>query len=285
MHIYDTTDAFSALCWGWRCAGQALALVPTMGYLHAGHASLIEWARANADRVAVSIFVNPSQFGPHEDLAAYPRDFERDAALCRDLGADALFAPEPGGIYDPDHATWVQLPDLAEHLCGRSRPVHFRGVATVVTKLLLLAVPQITVFGQKDWQQLAIVTRMARDLNIPTQIVGRPTVRESDGLAMSSRNAYLTPEERKQAPHLYRSLQLAADLIRRGERDPDPVKRQAIEYLEENLDLGAVDYFELTTPDTIQPVQKIDGPVLLAGAVYVGKARLIDNIVLERIGV
>ena len=212
MQIIHSPEALHSVCAEWRRQGLKTALVPTMGYYHAGHASLISYARSVADKVIVSLFVNPTQFGPNEDLEAYPRDFEKDSALVRELGGDVLYAPEPENMYAPDHATWVEVPALANTLCGLSRPIHFRGVCTVVLKLFMLAQPSLAVFGEKDWQQLAIIKKMVSDLNVPVEVVGRPIVREADGLALSSRNVYLTPEERAQAPQIRKSLEMAAGL-------------------------------------------------------------------------
>lgn len=280
MRVITDPREFQAQCWRDRCAGLSTALVPTMGYFHAGHLALMAFARANADRVFVSLFVNPTQFGPTEDLAAYPRDFERDAALAEQQGVDLLFAPQPGGMYAPDHATLVQVPALAENLCGKSRPVHFQGVATVVTKLLVLATPSLAVFGQKDWQQMALIRRMARDLFLPTRIVGRPIVREPDGLAMSSRNVYLSPEERAQAPQIRAGLLLVRERFAAGERDIAALREVLARHLAERLPLGEPDYLEFVDRDSIQPQAAADGKTLAAAAVRLGRARLIDNILL-----
>jgi pantoate--beta-alanine ligase len=278
VDLLTDSKAFQRTCRQWRADGLRTALVPTMGFFHDGHVSLMRWARANAERVAVSLFVNPTQFGPEEDLAAYPRDPERDAARAREAGVDVLFTPTPGTLYAPGHATWVQVPELAEHLCGKTRPVHFRGVATVVTKLLLLATPTVAVFGEKDWQQLAIIRRMVRDLDIPVQIVGRPIFREPDGLAMSSRNVYLAPDERAQAPNLHQGLRLAADMVAQGERDADKVLAAVRDHYARTLPLGRLDYLAFVTPDTIQPTTDLAVRTRLAVAMYLGKARLIDNV-------
>jgi pantoate--beta-alanine ligase len=281
MEIVKEPEELRRLSWDWRCGGARTALVPTMGYFHAGHLSLMRWAREHADRVVVSLFVNPTQFGPGEDLAAYPRDFERDASLAEAAGADVLFAPEPDGLYPPGFATWVEVPDLGRGLCGRSRPIHFRGVATVVSKLLLLALPRLAVFGQKDWQQLAIIRRMARDLGFPTDIVGHPIVREPDGLAMSSRNVYLTPGERAAAPNIQAGLRRARDLAASGERRPSALLDDLRSWYANHVPEGRIDYLELVDPDTVAPVAALDGPALLAVAMQLGRARLIDNLIVE----
>jgi len=280
VRIVTDPGQFQALCRQDRCAGKSTALVPTMGYFHAGHLSLMDFARAKAQRVYVSLFVNPTQFGPGEDLEAYPRDFDRDAALAESHGVDLLFAPEPESIYPPGHATLVKVPALAEHLCGQSRPVHFQGVATVVAKLLILAQPAMAVFGQKDWQQLALIRRMVRDLFLPTEIVGRPIVREPDGLAMSSRNVYLSPEERAQAPQIRAGLLLVRERYADGERNPAALREILARHLAERLPLGEPDYLEFVDRDSIQPQAAADDRTLAAAAVRLGRARLIDNILL-----
>lgn len=280
MRIVSDPGQFSAQCRQDRCAGLVTALVPTMGFFHAGHLSLMDHARSRAQRVYVSLFVNPAQFGPGEDLAAYPRDLDRDAALAEAHGTDLLFAPEPGAMYPAGHATLVQVPALAEHLCGRSRPAHFQGVATVVAKLLVLAQPSLAVFGQKDWQQLALVRRLARDLFLPTEIVGRPIVREPDGLAMSSRNVYLTAEERAQAPQIRAGLLLVRERYAAGERDPAALRRVLADHLARRLPLGEPDYLEFVDRDSIRPQAAADRRTLAAAAVRLGRARLIDNLLL-----
>ena len=206
MQIFTNPQELAAQCKAWHRAGDDIALVPTMGYYHQGHEDLMAFARTQAKRLVVSLFVNPTQFGPGEDLEAYPRNAERDADIARSHGADALFMPQPETMYAPDHATWVEVPELSRGLCGLTRPVHFRGVCTVVLKLFMLSAADVAVFGQKDWQQQAIIKRMVRDLNLPVRIETRPTVREADGLALSSRNVYLSPEERAQAPQIRQTL-------------------------------------------------------------------------------
>ncbi|WP_461209622.1 pantoate--beta-alanine ligase [Desulfocurvus sp. DL9XJH121] len=281
MQRLNDPAAFQRQAMDHRAQGLTTALVPTMGFFHDGHLSLMRWARENADRVYVSLFVNPTQFGPDEDLAAYPRDLERDAALAEEAGVDVLFTPTPETLYAPDHATWVQVPPLAEHLCGASRPVHFRGVATVVTMLLNLAQPSVAVFGQKDWQQLALIRRMVRDLHMPVRIEGRPIAREADGLALSSRNVYLTPAHRAQAPGLRRGLLVLEGLVQGGERDADRLKEALAAYYARHVPDGEIDYVELVDPDAIRPVELVAGPVLAAVAVRLGKARLIDNLLIK----
>lgn len=276
----DDPKTFQELALADRAQGLTTALVPTMGYFHEGHLSLMRWARDNADRVYVSLFVNPTQFGPNEDLDAYPRNEERDAKLAAEAGVDVLFAPMRDAVYAPDHATWVQVPDLSEHLCGASRPVHFKGVATVVNILLNLAQPTVAVFGQKDWQQLALIRRMVRDLHIPTRIEGRPIMRETDGLALSSRNVYLSEAERAQAPGLQKGLQYLQTLVAGGEKDAATLKDALRSFYAEHVPAGIVDYVELVDPEAIRPVDRVSGPTLAAVAVELGKARLIDNLLL-----
>lgn len=260
--------------------GGKLGLVPTMGYLHAGHASLVERARRENDRVAASLFVNPTQFGPGEDLARYPRDLERDQALLQSAGCEMLFAPPVEEMYPPGAATFVDVGPPAEPLEGARRPGHFRGVATVVLKLFGIFRPERAYFGQKDAQQLAVIRRMARDLNLAVEIVGCPTVREADGLAMSSRNAYLTPEERRAAVALFRALDAARNLWAQGERRGD-VLRAAMKGVLDAEPLARTDYVSAADPDSLVEIDEAKGPVLLSMAVFLGKARLIDNVVLE----
>ncbi|MFO8033382.1 MAG: pantoate--beta-alanine ligase [Desulfohalobiaceae bacterium] len=281
MQIVSEPKELQRLSLEARCAGQITALVPTMGYYHAGHLSLMQWARANSDLVLVSLFVNPAQFGPGEDLESYPRDFERDSELARQEGVDVLFAPQAKRIYPQGFDTWVDVQELSRHLCGKSRPGHFQGVCTVVCKLLNLALPSLAVFGQKDWQQLAIIQRMAKDLNLPVQIMGRPILRESDGLAMSSRNSYLEPEQRRQAAAIYAGLQRARDWVAKGCRNSRELLARLQEFYQEQIPSGQIDYLELVDPQSLTPLQEVDGEALLAVAIHLGRARLIDNILLE----
>ncbi len=281
MQILTTPHELEAQCRAWRKAGDDIALVPTMGYYHAGHEDLMTHARGLARRLVVSLFVNPTQFGPGEDLEAYPRDPERDAAIAAAHGADVLFRPEPGLMYAPDHATWVEVPELAKGLCGQTRPVHFRGVSTVVLKLFLLTGADVAVFGQKDWQQQAILRRMARDLNVPVRIVTRPTVREADGLALSSRNLYLTPEERAQAPEIRQGLLYARKLAEEGETSVSLLREAVLRRWAERLPLGRLDYLSVVHPESLAPLTEAGDAALMACAVRMGKARLIDNILLR----
>lgn len=265
----------------WRREGRTVGLVPTMGYWHEGHLSLQQWARSRCDILVTSIFVNPTQFGPGEDLENYPSDLTRDSGLAQDCGVDVLFCPLKTAMYTPDHGSWINVPDLTRHLCGRSRPGHFQGVATVVTKLFNLVQPTFAVFGQKDWQQLAVIRKMVRELDMPVRIEGRPIVREADGLAMSSRNVYLGGEERAQAPFIQQGLQLLADLALKGERSSITLGRAVQNFYRANIPLGQLDYLELVDPETIEPVDEITGSALAAVAMRLGKARLIDNILVE----
>lgn len=281
MIVITEPTEFQELCLRWRSQGLAVGLVPTMGFFHEGHLSLMREARTRCDKLAVTLFVNPIQFGPNEDLGNYPHDFAGDSAKAEAQGVDVLFAPVRDAMYAPDHATWIDVPELGRHLCGASRPGHFRGVCTVVAKFFSLAQPTVAVFGRKDWQQLAILRRMVRDLNMPVELVGHPIVREPDGLAMSSRNAYLTPEERKNAPAIHKSLDRIADMVRGGERDVAVLVKRLVAEIEAAIPGSRVDYAEFVDPEAIVPKKIVDGPTLAAVAVYVGKARLIDNNLIE----
>ena len=264
-----------------RSEGERLALVPTMGYLHEGHLSLISAARKGAGRVVVSIFVNPLQFGPSEDLARYPTDFERDARMCEEAGVDAIFRPDAAEMYPAGHATRVTVEGpLTSGLCGASRPGHFAGVATVVAKLFAICEPDVAVFGQKDAQQAAVIRRMTADLNLPVEIVVAPIVREADGLAMSSRNVYLNAEERSQAASLHRALVAAQALASSGAVEREALLRAVREVLA-GASLARIDYAELVDAETLETVPRLDRPALLALAVFFGKTRLIDNVVLR----
>lgn len=260
----------------WKSQGMSVALVPTMGYLHEGHKSLMERARKENDKVVVSIFVNPMQFGPNEDLEAYPRDLEHDSKICEAAGVDLIFHPEVSEMYGPDFHSFVDMSVLPEQLCGKSRPVHFRGVQTVVSKLFHIVPANRAYFGQKDAQQLAIIRRMVIDLDFDIEIIGCPIVREADGLAKSSRNTYLSEEERVQAVILNQSLEEAMKAIESGEKDAAKVKQIITDKLN-TCPLAKIDYVEVVSFDNIQPIEKIEGAVLIAIAVYIGSTRLIDN--------
>ena len=264
----------------WKREELTIGFVPTMGYLHEGHKSLMEAARANNDKVVVSVFVNPMQFGPNEDLESYPRDFEKDSALCESVGVDLIFHPEPEEMYADGFCSYVDMNGLTTELCGKSRPIHFRGVQTVVLKLFNIVKPDTAYFGQKDAQQLAVIKRMVKDLNVDTEIVGCPIVREADGLAKSSRNTYLNPDERKAALILSRSLKLGRELIENGETDSKAVIKAITDSINTEP-LAKIDYVDVVDFDTITPVDKIGKSVLVAIAVYIGKTRLIDNFIIE----
>lgn len=264
----------------WRKQGDSVGLVPTMGYLHEGHASLVRKAKEECRRVVVSIFVNPMQFGENEDLASYPRNLEADSHLCQQLGADLIFHPSVEEMYAPGFCSYVDMDGPTKELCGKSRPVHFRGVCTVVSKLFNIVAPDRAYFGQKDAQQLAVIRRMVADLNMNIVVVGCPIVREEDGLAKSSRNVYLSGEERQAAVVLSRTVALGQQLVREGLRD----SRQLVALMKEAIaqePLARIDYVEAVSMDTIQPVDTIHGEVLVAMAVFIGKTRLIDNFIVE----
>lgn len=262
-----------------RCQGRRIAVVPTMGYLHDGHLSLLHEGRARADVLVFTLFVNPTQFGPSEDLDRYPRDEQGDLAKARSCGVDIAFCPERAAMYPKGYQTHVDVTELARPLCGASRPGHFRGVATVVTKLFHVTRPHVAIFGQKDFQQLAIIRQMTRDLDFGIEIVGMPIVREPDGLAMSSRNAYLGADERAQAVCLSRGLAAAEALLGRGERDAAALLAAARAPIHA-APLGRIDYVELRDADTLEEVRVVERPAVLAMAVFFGRTRLIDNVVL-----
>ena len=280
MNIVSSVDEVRARVKAWRRQGLSVGLVPTMGYLHEGHRSLIVRAVQENDRVVVSDFVNPTQFGPGEDLASYPRDIEADARLCEAAGAHLVFHPAPEDMYAPDFCTWVDMRSLSETLCGRTRPIHFRGVCTVVSKLFHIVAPDRAYFGQKDAQQLAIIRRMVRDLNFDIEIVGCPIVREADGLAKSTRNTYLNPEERRAALVLSRAVFLGRDMMEKGEREASVVL-SAMKACIEKEPLARIDYVDMVDASSMQPVARAEGPVLCAMAVYIGSTRLIDNFSFE----
>jgi len=282
MKICATIPEARAACRDARAGRKrVVALVPTMGALHEGHLSLVRAAKAQCDAVAVSIFVNPTQFGPTEDLSKYPRQFDRDCQLLEKEGVDILFAPSVDEIYPDGAVTWVLVEGLSEKLDGRSRPGHFRGVTTIVAKLFHIIEPDAAFFGQKDAAQLAVIRRMVRDLNFPVEIVACPIVRESDGLAMSSRNAYLNREERGRALVLRRSLEQVQREFQGGERIAAKLISAAKEVFAREPQV-ALDYFEIVDPDTLDPVERISQKTLVAVAAYVGSTRLIDNTVLNR---
>ena len=278
MKIVSTVEEVRKQIKEWKMQGQSIGFVPTMGYLHEGHKSLVDCARKENDRVVVSIFVNPMQFGPAEDLADYPRDLEHDAQICETAGADLIFHPEPEEMYAGDFCSFVDMSVLTEGLCGKTRPVHFRGVCTVVTKLFNIVTPDRAYFGQKDGQQLAVIRRMVRDLNMDICIVGCPIVREEDGLAKSSRNTYLSPEERKAALVLSQAVRLGSELAK-TEKDAKKVVLAMKDKIQTEP-LARIDYVEAVDALSMQPVKTLEGGCMLAMAVYIGKTRLIDNVLV-----
>ena len=276
MKIVGTVKEVREQVKEWKKQGLSVGFVPTMGYLHEGHKSLMDAARKGNDKVVVSIFVNPMQFGPTEDLATYPRDLDHDAALCESAGVDLIFHPEAEEMYEKDFCSFVDMTGLTEGLCGKTRPIHFRGVCTVVNKLFNIVTPDHAYFGQKDGQQLAVIKRMVRDLNMDIEIVGCPIVREEDGLAKSSRNTYLSPEERKAALILSKTVALGKELAK-TEKDANKV----VEAMKKNIEtepLAKIDYVEAVDALSMAPVEKLEGTCMLA---YIGKTRLIDNTLIN----
>ena len=280
MNIATTVEQAKQTVRQWKAEGLTVGLVPTMGYLHEGHESLIKRAVAECDRVMVSVFLNPIQFAPNEDLATYPRDFDADTVLIENAGADLVFHPEPSELYAPDACTFVNVEGITSELCGKTRPTHFRGVCTVVSKLMNISQADRAYFGQKDAQQLAVVRRMVRDLNMNVEVVGCPIVREEDGLAKSSRNTYLSPAEREAALVLSRAVREGQRLMEEGERDAKTILG-AMRAIIEAEPLARIDYVEMVSWDGIKPVDVADSSVLVAMAVYIGKTRLIDNFIFE----
>ena len=279
MKIVGTVKEVREQVKEWKKQGLSVGFVPTMGYLHEGHKSLMDAARKGNDKVVVSIFVNPMQFGPTEDLATYPRDLDHDAALCESAGVDLIFHPEAEEMYEKDFCSFVDMTRLTEGLCGKTRPIHFRGVCTVVNKLFNIVTPDHAYFGQKDGQQLAVIKRMVRDLNMDIEIVGCPIVREEDGLAKSSRNTYLSHEERKAALILSKTVALGKELAK-TEKDANKV----VEAMKKNIEtepLAKIDYVEAVDALSMAPVEKLEGTCMLAMAVYIGKTRLIDNTLIN----
>ena len=281
MQITESIDRTRAVVRAAREQGKRIGLVPTMGALHVGHTSLIEAAKACCDFVVVSVFVNPTQFGPAEDLSQYPRPFEHDCTLCKEQGVDLVFAPTPETMYGPtEPLTWVTVEQLTDHLCGASRPEHFRGVTTVCTKLFNIVLPDISFFGQKDAQQVLVIQRMVTDLNMPLTIQICPTVREADGLAVSSRNAYFNAEQRVQATCLYRALQTCQTLVEQGLFDTEPLIVAMTEILDE-APHGGIDYISISNVQTLAPLARIEDKALVALAMRLGSVRLIDNILVD----
>ena len=274
MEIITTIENIRSIVNHWKDKGYSIGFIPTMGYLHDGHAALIDQARKDNDKVIVSIFVNPTQFGENEDLNSYPRDINRDKSLCEAHKADIIFSPTSDEMYH-DRKAFVNIVELSDTLCGISRPIHFKGVCTVVTKLFNIIQPTNAYFGEKDAQQLAIIRKMVYDLNFPVNIIGVPIVRESDGLAKSSRNTYLSKEERKAATILYKAVQMGKQTIKRG-ASADSIIKTMTEIINTEP-LAKIDYVSIVDAKTLQPVHEITSPVLVAMAVYIGSTRLIDN--------
>ncbi len=280
MNIISTINEVREQIKEWKKQGLTVGLVPTMGYLHEGHKSLIDAAVKENDKVVVSVFVNPTQFAPGEDLETYPRDLDRDAALCQEAGAALVFHPEPSEMYYQNYSTYVDMRTLTQGLCGKTRPTHFSGVCTVVSKLFHIVQPDRAYFGQKDAQQLAVIKHMVEDLNFDIKIVGCPIIREEDGLAKSSRNTYLNEEERKQAVILNQALQKGKEQIENGERRSSQIKQMIIQIIE-TMPLAKIDYVEIVDFQTLESIEEIKGELLVAVAVYIGKTRLIDNFIMK----
>jgi len=280
MNIISTINEVREQIKEWKKQGLTVGLVPTMGYLHEGHKSLIDAAVKENDKVVVSVFVNPTQFAPGEDLETYPRDLDRDAALCQEAGAALVFHPEPSEMYHQNYSTYVDMRTLTQGLCGKTRPTHFSGVCTVVSKLFHIVQPDRAYFGQKDAQQLAVIRHMVEDLNFDIKIVGCPIIREEDGLAKSSRNTYLNEEERKQAVILNQALQKGKEQIENGERRSSQIKQMIIQIIE-TMPLAKIDYVEVVDFQTLESIEEIKGEILVAVAVYIGKTRLIDNFIMK----
>ncbi|OQX17566.1 MAG: pantoate--beta-alanine ligase [Desulfobacteraceae bacterium IS3] len=280
MEIIRTVKNMQTRSDSLRCNGKKIVLVPTMGFLHEGHISLIRKGRELGDDLVVSIFVNPAQFAPEEDFDSYPRGFEKDCQLTEKAGVNAIFAPDAKELYAEGFQTYIRLEKLPMHLCGLSRPVFFRGVATVVSKLFNIVKPHIAIFGEKDFQQLQVIRQMVKDLNFDIEIVGGALVREPDGLAMSSRNTYLTPEQRVQALCLYQSLKKAQERVNSGIRESSKIIEEASAFIS-SLPEAVIDYAALCDPETLENVKTVDKPTLMALAVKIGKTRLIDNMMLR----
>ncbi len=280
MEIVTSIDQMKEFSERWKQEGKVISFVPTMGYLHDGHLALMKMARKKGDILVISIFVNPVQFGPGEDFERYPRDIERDKRLAESVGVDVIFMPEVSDMYPDEFQTYVEVTKISQPLCGKSRPGHFRGVTTVVAKLFNIVKPHVAVFGEKDYQQLQVIKRMVKDLNMDVEILGHPIVREEDGLAMSSRNVYLSPEERKVALRISRSLETARNLVKSGVKSSEEVLHEVRRILTPD-DKLKIDYVEIRDPENLEEVSEIISPALLAIAAFVGKARLIDNTILD----
>jgi pantoate--beta-alanine ligase len=281
MEVFNTIKEMKEFSSQARGAGKKIAFVPTMGFFHEGHLSLMREGRRRGDLLVVSLFVNPTQFAPHEDFKNYPRDFQRDSKMAREVGADILFFPDAGEMYPPDHQTFVRVEKVTRTLCGQSRPTHFQGVATVVLMLFEIVMPQVAIFGEKDYQQLVTIRQMVRDLHLSVEVMGMPTIREADGLAMSSRNTHLLPKERKAALSLYRSLQRAKELLQEGEQRASRILDEMNGILQSEP-LVRRDYVQICDVTTLQEVDRIEGDVVIALAAFLGKTRLIDNLVFRK---
>lgn len=282
MKIVKTVDEIRNQVKEWRKEGLTVGLVPTMGFLHEGHASLIKKSSEQNDRTVVSVFVNPMQFGVNEDLDSYPRDIEHDSKVVENSGGDIIFNPEPSEMYKEGFSSFVDMTVLTQELCGLSRPVHFRGVCTVVTKLFNIVKPDRAYFGQKDAQQLAVIKHMVSDLNMDIEIIGCPIIREGNGLAKSSRNTYLSDEEKKSALILSKTIFMGMDMVRNGEKDC----KKILDAMKKNIEsepLAKIDYVKIVDLQTMQQIEKLDHPALCAMAVYIGKTRLIDNFFTEQV--
>ncbi|MBN2297228.1 MAG: pantoate--beta-alanine ligase [Deltaproteobacteria bacterium] len=280
MEIIREVKAMKAYVRSIRNKGETICLVPTMGYLHEGHLDLMRMGATMADHLVISIFVNPTQFGPNEDLDKYPRDMERDEKLAASVGVECIFFPDASQMYPDGYATYVNVERITQSLCGASRPNHFRGVATVVAKLFNIVEPDFAIFGQKDYQQLAVIRRMVNDLNMNVKVVAHHTVREKDGLAMSSRNKYLSPDQRRNALVLHKALLYAFSLVGSGEKSSAKIREEVMDMIA-NTPECVIDYVEIVDPDTLEPVESIYADVVMALAVKVGSTRLIDNMTLE----
>ena len=281
MKIFHTINDMQKFSRQQQRLGKTIGVVPTMGYLHAGHLSLIDAAKIHADIVIVTIFVNPTQFSPNEDLSNYPRDFDRDCELCEAHNVTAIFAPEPEEMYAENCTTWVNETSLSQGLCAKSRPEHFRGVTTIVTKLFNAVLPDIALFGQKDAQQAAVICRMVRDLNFPIKVIVSPLIREADGLAMSSRNRYLSKIERQKAPTIFKALQAAKSVIEQQglPNSSNSVVRNIRNTIESAG--GKIDYIQLMDNETLRPTSQATTEILIAVAIFFGKTRLLDNIIIK----
>lgn len=279
MEVVTTVGGMKSYVRAIKQKGETICLVPTMGFLHEGHLELMRAGRKMADHLVISIFVNPAQFGPTEDLAKYPRDFDRDRELSEGVGVECIFFPSVPEMYPDGYVTYINVEEITSRLCGIARPTHFRGVTTVVAKLFNIVEPDVSVFGEKDYQQLTVIRRMVADLNMSVKVASHPTVRETDGLAMSSRNKYLNPQQRQDALVLSRALKKAQELINTGERDAVKIRQTAIDIISSAPD-AAIDYVEIVHPESLESIHLIESKAVMALAVKIGNTRLIDNMKL-----